>query len=768
MFADSRVIRHGPVGQMAIELWQFFRATPLVAPLLWGSENTKSACTIKEYYSRLGEAEMASHWKPSRAWSEAGSEYSRASLMPRTSSVLYRRVGCRAEEFCFVLFNFEPSSSVQVPKSFHKKHHHRSHAVVMEPRSLFRVRHRKGTTTTHRDHHGDNNAGDAQREETGKKCEVDDLDDTTDKESFKSSSSLWPGNNENSRKRKASFISRDRKKQYFSVVVFWVCFWSVVFGYGCYFFFQAVTSKGRLDDGPLDESKSQQGLLRQKHRLLPPEDSFGSQEQQQHLQNDHHHHQKKKKLTVYAQNPKNNGEHQQQLEKHVYADLDLDCAKPYLHFPIDTDTDPYLPWIHDYFVAPASATATRRQASTSGRTSSTTTINPSSKSMSNDDEPYTYEVRFIAQNKRRCDTGHGKENVMEYWEPQMALFQPITIMAVVVEKNTTSHTRYQYRLVDPNEETANDDDDKDRGNRDHHGDTLTLIPETRFACRFHFDTSSNSTGRERDEDDDDDSSSSATMMTFSKYPFNYEYLNWRKRGNGKPMFEKHGPDVKIFDHATLLFSCPIPPAAAASLQSSNSLWLDIIPIRTLRARHDDGYLLTPHHVGPDEFQNLHRFNMTRHYGPRDSAQRIIPPFHQLGRIENLPICLPPPPPPVSASASVSASPPRDDETNKTKKKRHKLVACTWAAASYNRRGGKHVVSDTAARFKEWVVYHRLVGYDQIYVYDNTQLVSSADETTTAASSSSMNHHQEQQELLPLKQVAQLFPGFVTYIPWPGA
>ena len=235
----------------------------------------------------------------------------------------------------------------------------------------------------------------------------------------------------------------------------------------------------------------------------------------------------------------------------------IDCHEPYRTIPqlLDTDKDPFLPWIHDYFV-------------------------------SHDNT----KVKFVAQNKRRCHTGRGQKNVMAFWEPQVALLQPIS-----VSMDLSTH---RYYLTEP--EHAH-------------------FPETRFLCRFHTTK---------------DETPTSSITTLSAYPFNYEYLNWRKRVK-KPMFAKDGPDVEIFDYATLLFSCPIPPSLRNTNNNNNNLlYLDVAPIRT-PARYDEGYLLTASQVGEKEFAQLHRFNVTQHYGNHS----LLPPIGEMGRIANLPLCL---------------------------------------------------------------------------------------------------------------------------------
>ena len=329
----------------------------------------------------------------------------------------------------------------------------------------------------------------------------------------------------------------------------------------------------------------------------------------------------------------------------------LQCDKPYLTLPLmldNNDQDPTLPWIHDYFVDSQSKT-----------------------------------VRFVAQNKRRCFTGKNRASVMKFWEPQMALFQPVAV---------SKQAENNYILTDP--EQAD-------------------FPETRFVCRFHVNTKDNN-NQQRAE------------ITFSQYSFNYEYINWRKRGE-LPMFEKDGPDVKIFDYSTLLFQCPIPKSMQDLQNQKVSLQLDLIPIVT-PARYNEGVLLTEDHVGPNDFRKLRRFRQT---------PTAIPPLDTMARLENLPIC-------PSSASSVSSI----DERRISKQ--HTLVACTWAAAHYARRGGRSTVKDAPLRLKEWLAFHQLAGYDHIYVFDNTH----------------QQHHSDND--FPLKEVTDQFSkNFVTWIEWPA-
>ena len=226
-------------------------------------------------------------------------------------------------------------------------------------------------------------------------------------------------------------------------------------------------------------------------------------------------------------------------------------------FPVDdfpTD-DPFLPWIHDYFPV------------RDGKS-----------------------IKFVAQNRRRCDTGEEREAVMSFWEPQISLFQPVP---VVQEDDNT------FYLTDSQESATH--------------------PETRFICRFHTTTES--------------------LTTLSEYPFNYEYVTWRK--NKQRMFEVKGKDVAQFWLSTLLFSCPVPEPFQEYIREmgdSSSMtgnvprvYLDLIPIRT-PAR--EKFFLNEKHVGQKYFERTRIFNATLNFG----RNHRLPDLNASGRWQNLPIC----------------------------------------------------------------------------------------------------------------------------------
>jgi hypothetical protein len=97
---------------------------------------------------------------------------------------------------------------------------------------------------------------------------------------------------------------------------------------------------------------------------------------------------------------------------------------------------------------------------------------------------------------------------------------------------------------------------------------------TRFQCHFH-----------RHSNDHDQLHSSATTF-FLEYPFDYEYVMWRK--TKWPMVDpKDGKDMSSFWLSQLLFPCPIPESFQELLTDTDGLrstsdappfHLDLIPI----------------------------------------------------------------------------------------------------------------------------------------------------------------------------------------------
>ncbi|GKY99556.1 hypothetical protein MPSEU_000909900 [Mayamaea pseudoterrestris] len=438
---------------------------------------------------------------------------------------------------------------------------------------------------------------------------------------------------------------------------------------------QLITPESRLSNNVTLKLESNLQQLRQ---------APTSQIQQQ--QQDQLRGQNVKILTIYAESPSTldiktlplppRNTTAESLTKYTYPKV-RNCNS-LEQFPVDDfpNDDPFLPWIHDYFV----------------------------------NEQRTH-VTIVAQNKRRCQTGRGNEQAMEHWEPQMALFQPVPVRVETLENSNGRGTHLRYSLSSLENATHS---------------------ETRFLCHFH--------------------NKQLNETTLSVFAFNYEFVSWRKhRGL---MFETSGGkgDTSKLETSQLVFYCPIPDFLKKQQQTSPlesvDFYLDIVPIRTPARRQ---FLLTPDHVGPKEWSKLTPFDVSANYG-----NHVLPEIADSGRWANLPLCWPPLLRYSSSVASISNSTIDTAASNSdSKRKRHRLVACTWAAASYHRRGDVAAVHDTSRRLREWIAFHRLVGLDHLYIYDNTQHPMVSNDTIHATTYKS-----------PLEDIAkQEDQSFVTYIPW---
>ncbi|KAL7576371.1 hypothetical protein ACA910_018181 [Epithemia clementina (nom. ined.)] len=355
---------------------------------------------------------------------------------------------------------------------------------------------------------------------------------------------------------------------------------------------------------------------------------------------------------------------------------------PINDFPYE---DPYLPWIHDYWYV--------------GR--------------ENSDWEGGGKIQFVAQNKRRCETGDGKEKIMKHWEPQVALFQSISI--AISSDNTT------IQLTDSPEDAT--------------------IPETRLLCHFHSDHGEN-----------EQTSKSSSFVTFSEFNFNYEYVLWRKRWKHyKGMFVEKGKDVEQFELSQLIFSCPVPDAVLSTTSDGGSRWfLDLVPIRT-RVRRGPDVSFSADQIGPSEYRQLSRQNRV----PKEL--RPMPIRYLIdnsGRWANLPLCFTNILEEKSTKSIQSLPQMANFDKTTLAPKKHNLVVCTWTASNYFRRGDATSIPDPERRLREWILFHQLVGADHIYIYDNSRPTGQNATYTTFVS--------------PLRILVERYfsSELVTYIPWP--
>lgn len=201
------------------------------------------------------------------------------------------------------------------------------------------------------------------------------------------------------------------------------------------------------------------------------------------------------------------------------------------------NADPFLPWVHDLF--------------------------PDEKGE---------VIHFIAQNKRRCNSGKIHIEDIVTLQPQVTIMQGVSVKRI----GEGRARELAPELWSP---------DKDGGDN---GVRYRLAPHeeadddgmfTRFICRFRAM---------------DYASSPPTLVnvgeTLSTYPYNYEYVNYRKEIGDLSMLTPKGKDNPMFWLAQLRFDCPVPDngdlrsmiASGEGVLSDGtpSVYVDVVPIRT--------------------------------------------------------------------------------------------------------------------------------------------------------------------------------------------
>eukprot|EP00977_Amphora_coffeiformis_P000824 scaffold175_cov177-Amphora_coffeaeformis.AAC.26 len=298
-------------------------------------------------------------------------------------------------------------------------------------------------------------------------------------------------------------------------------------------------------------------------------------------------------------------------------------------------------------------------------------------------------VHILAQNKRRCRTGRKFTENVQRLLPQVALMQALSVERLSETQarqlapslwQSESPTLPRYRLTTLEEASPDGQ-------------------YTRFICRFHsidFETGQPVVINE----------------TLSVYPFLYELAAYRK--GHAILHTPKGKDNKFFWTSNLHFTCPVPGNLQSLLATGETvlsdgtptLWLDVVPIRT-PARYKELHLGT-NLIGPHmEWREKARpWNVTRDVG----TTHVLPAVPASGRWANLPLC--PPQKPKDVIEEIKPPPPAT--------KPHYLSACLWASAEFKTRGQSNGgISDTSKRLYEWLTFHFMVGFDHVYVYDNS-------------------------------------------------
>jgi len=350
------------------------------------------------------------------------------------------------------------------------------------------------------------------------------------------------------------------------------------------------------------------------------------------------------------------------------------CRNLPSQFPIDAspcEKDPFLPWIHDVFPSPDGT-----------------------------------KIQFVAQNKRRCNTGAAFSAQKAFYKPQVALFQSVPIKRITDANNST-----RYKLV-----TSYDQADEDGS-------------ETRFICKFQ----------------------PSGLETLSKHNINYDWHTIRK--GYASTFTEEGFDVHMIWSSQLIFYCPVPKQLQSKVASGETvlddyatLYVDLIPIRTKPRFGHPTEFLPPRFFGIVPVS----YNTTKEWGINGY---VLPPIEASGRWANIPICRPP-----LVEKQIEISEWQDQsavgaEVTPTKEgvKPHRLVACTWTSVGFKTRGDASTITDGPERLKQWIEFNLMAGFDHVYVYDNSGHFQAGDTPHPS-----------------LEHITNLFPPTkVTRIDWPA-
>jgi Glycosyltransferase family 92 len=191
------------------------------------------------------------------------------------------------------------------------------------------------------------------------------------------------------------------------------------------------------------------------------------------------------------------------------------------------------------------------------------------------------------------------------------------------------------------------------------------------------------------------------------------------------LLSPQGKDTALFWTSTLRFRCPVPGHLQNAIvdgltmlrDGTATVHVDVVPIRT-SVRYQEV------HFSPEYVRTLRKlkfFDAATGWGPNN----VLPLVDASGRWENIPVCPPPKPVKTTAEApeldnTVASAPQEVKKKTTTTKKQHTLTACLWSSAVFKHRGETTSVnSDTIRRIQEWIEFHLMVGFDHIYVYDNS-------------------------------------------------
>jgi hypothetical protein len=154
----------------------------------------------------------------------------------------------------------------------------------------------------------------------------------------------------------------------------------------------------------------------------------------------------------------------------------------------------------------------------------------------------------------------------------------------------------------------------------------------------------------------------------------------------------------------------------------STFFVDVVPIRTAPRYTPPREFLPPRYNFKADLEGL--FLPDEVWG----KEHILPKIEDSGRWENIPVCMPSLMQHEVVKKGIDLELLRLPDVMMPNKrttvdvpmkemgvKIHKVIACTWASATFRTRGNRANVGDGERRLKEWLEFNLMAGFDHIYV-----------------------------------------------------
>ena len=209
-------------------------------------------------------------------------------------------------------------------------------------------------------------------------------------------------------------------------------------------------------------------------------------------------------------------------------------------------------------------------------------------------------IHFIAQNRRRCNSGKQHIEDILALQPQVTIMQPVSVQRV--DEQTAQELAPELWTDGKSNST--------RYRLASHEESDPDAKFTRFICRFRAMDYTKTTPE-----------LVSVGETLSTYPYNYEFVNYRKdHGDDLSMLTPKGKDNPMFWLSQLRFNCPVPDngdlrsviASGDGVLSDGtpSVYVDVVPIRTAPRYGKEMSYFTSNMAGDtlDHFRDKLNFN----------------------------------------------------------------------------------------------------------------------------------------------------------------